>query len=74
MIAIEYSKRLLGWVGRVILKIRDAHTPRLLKNMHLKAHFYDSKSDLFLNTSQQVLLLRLPKLWQSFHSRRTQEF
>ena len=22
MIAIEYSKRLLGWVGRVILKIR----------------------------------------------------
>ena len=27
MIAIEYSKRLLGWVGRVILKIRDA-SPR----------------------------------------------
>ena len=27
MIAIEYSKRLLGWVGRVILKIREALPP-----------------------------------------------
>ena len=27
MIASEYSKRLLGWVGRVILKIREALPP-----------------------------------------------